>query len=261
MSQNIKLDVTRQFRLYFETVQLCQKSTLEVYDETTSTENTGEVGNAVSTARNSARINTIVTTLMNALEERGKDFSTRGGQYGLKLYQRVIYVFAAFADEMMLDHAWDGRDQWLKNPLEVRLFGTQSAGEELFEDIDNGLAAYELGRSDLATVYLMALNLGFKGRFRGTGSEEKINSYKRRLFALIRDRDPSLEEAGTTFLGTVYQYNQTGGAPRFMPYLRPWVISIAVVVGLYILGSHLIWDLSVTDLDRQVRDLTIQLNP
>mgnify|MGYP003333388127 CR=1 FL=1 len=82
-----------------------------------------------------------------------------------------------------------------------------------------------------------------------------------KLFKLIYDRDASEKEAGKAFLGSVYHYNQTGGAPRLMPYLRPWLISLAVIAGLYIIGSHLIWDASTANLDLQIRDLTKQLSP
>ncbi len=261
MAQNISLDVIRQFRLFYETLRKCQRSALLLLNEGPGDHETDKSENGSGAKIDTSSINQIVNDLINALEERGKDFSTVGGQYGSKLYQRVIYVFAAFADEMMLSEPWNGREQWRKNPLEVRLFGSQSSGEELFHDIDDELAAYEFGRQDLAKVYLMALNLGFQGRFRGTSSGDQIDRYKNKLFKLIYDRDASEKEAGKTFLGSVYRHNQTGGAPRLMPYLRPWLISLAVIAGLYIIGSHLIWDASTANLDLQIRDLTKQLSP
>ena len=62
----------------------------------------------------------------------------------------------------MLANQWNGRDIWLKKPPRVRLFGSQSAGDDIFSDIENGLAGYEIGKRDLARTYLMALNLVLK---------------------------------------------------------------------------------------------------
>jgi len=283
LTNNQTLDVARQFRLFYEVVRGCEtkltqlgaKSDYDVIEttplvrsddlespeasENSQTEATPEGQRRASNAEET--VAKLASELIAELEVRGKDFSLYGGEYGARLYQRVIYVFAAFADEIMLASTWNGREIWLKNPLEVRLFGSQSAGDDIFSDIENGLADYEIGKRDLARTYLMALNLGFKGRYKDTPSEEIINSHKSALFLLITDRDASREEAGKSFLGNVYQYNQTGGAPKLMPYLRPWLVSIASVIVLYVIASHLIWTSEVSDLEAYVQSLITQLSP
>lgn len=283
MTNNQTLDVARQFRLFYEVVRGCEKKLTQLganpdYDviettpfdtsedlespepsENSQTEATPDGQRRASNAEET--VAKLASELIAELEVRGKDFSLYGGEYGARLYQRVIYVFAAFADEVMLANQWNGREVWLKNPLEVRLFGSQSAGDDIFSDIENGLADYEIGKRDLARTYLMALNLGFKGRYKDTPSEEVINSHKSALFLLITDRDASREEAGKSFLGNVYQYNQTGGAPKLMPYLRPWLVSIASVIVLYVIASHLIWTSKVSDLEAYVQSLITQLSP
>ena len=283
MTNNQTLDVARQFRLFYEVVRGCEtkltqlgaKSDYDVIEttplvrsddlespepsENSQTEATPEGQRRTSNAEET--VAKLASELIAELEIRGKDFSLYGGEYGARLYQRVIYVFAAFADEIMLANQWNGREVWLKTPLEVRLFGSQSAGDDIFSDIENGLADYEIGKRDLARTYLMALNLGFKGRYKDTPSEEIINSHKSALFLLITDRDASREEAGKSFLGNVYQYNQTGGAPKLMPYLRPWLVSIASVIVLYVIASHLIWTSKVSDLEAYVQSLITQLSP
>jgi len=283
LTNNQTLDVARQFRLFYEVVRGCETKLTQLgaksdYDdiettplvrsddlespeasENSQTEATPDGQRRASNAEET--VAKLASELIAELEVRGKDFSLYGGEYGARLYQRVIYVFAAFADEIMLASTWNGREIWLKNPLEVRLFGSQSAGDDIFSDIENGLADYEIGKRDLARTYLMALNLGFKGRYKDTPSEEIINSHKSALFLLITDRDASREEAGKSFLGNVYQYNQTGGAPKLMPYLRPWLVSIASVIVLYVIASHLIWTSEVSDLEAYVQSLITQLSP
>ncbi len=283
MTDNQSLDVTRQFRLFYEVVRGCETRLTQLgaksdYDaiKTVPSDTNVDVASSKPSkdlatepipdgqrriSKEEETVAELAGELIAELEVRGKDFSLYGGEYGARLYQRVIYVFAAFADEIMLASKWNGRDIWLKNPLEVRLFGSQSAGDDIFSDIENGLADYEIGKRDLARTYLMALNLGFKGRYKDTPSEEIINSHKSALFLLINDRDASREEAGKSFLGNVYQYNQTGGAPKLMPYLRPWLISIASVVVLYVIASHLIWTSKVSNLEAYVQSLITQLSP
>ncbi|MFL2917562.1 MAG: DotU family type IV/VI secretion system protein [Thalassobaculaceae bacterium] len=252
------LDVIRQFRLFYEAVEQVRQAAFYItLSDIGETEKKEYLVNGEITP---APIDNLLNSLMTSLEERGRDFSTRGGDYGSRLFARVIYVFAAFADDVMLESHWVGRDEWVRAPLEVKLFGSQSAGEEIFNDIDNGLSKYEFGKRDLAKIYLMALNLGFEGKFKGTQSEVDIRRYKVRLFELINDRAPENSEATKSFLGSVYRYNQTGGAPEMMSYLKPWIITISAIGGLYLLGSHLIWEYMIAVLDDQVTATIEQLS-
>lgn len=252
------LDVIRQFRLFYEAVEQVRQAAFYItLSDIGETEKKEYLVNGEITP---APIDNLLNSLMTSLEERGRDFSTRGGDYGSRLFARVIYVFAAFADDVMLESHWVGRDEWVRAPLEVKLFGSQSAGEEIFNDIDNGLSKYEFGKRDLAKIYLMALNLGFEGKYKGTQSEVDIRRYKVRLFELINDRAPENSEATKSFLGSVYRYNQTGGAPEMMSYLKPWIITISAIGGLYLLGSHLIWEYMIAVLDDQVTATIEQLS-
>lgn len=252
------LDVIRQFRLFYEAVEQVRQAAFYItLSDIGKTEKKEYLVNGEITP---APIDNLLNSLITSLEERGRDFSTRGGDYGSRLFARVIYVFAAFADDVMLESHWVGRDEWVRAPLEVKLFGSQSAGEEIFNDIDNGLSKYEFGKRDLAKIYLMALNLGFEGKFKGTQSEVDIRRYKVRLFELINDRAPENSEATKSFLGSVYRYNQTGGAPEMMSYLKPWIITISAIGGLYLLGSHLIWEYMIAVLDDQVTATIEQLS-
>jgi hypothetical protein len=142
------LDVIRQFRLFYEAVEQVRQAAFYItLSDIGETEKKEYLVNGEITP---APIDNLLNSLMTSLEERGRDFSTRGGDYGSRLFARVIYVFAAFADDVMLESHWVGRDEWVRAPLEVKLFGSQSAGEEIFNDIDNGLSKYEFGKRDLA---------------------------------------------------------------------------------------------------------------
>ena len=252
------LDVTRQFRLFYEAVEQVRQATFHITPSHSVESEKKEY--LVNGEISPSPIDNLFNSLITALEERGKDFSTNGGDYGSRLFERVIYVFAAFADDMMLKSKWAGRDEWIRAPLEVKLFGSQSAGEEIFDDIDDGLSKYEFGRRDLARIYLLALNMGFEGRFKGKASEGIITNYKSRLFELINDRTATKSEARKSFLGSVYQYNQTGGAPEMMSYLRPWLLTIGAITLAYLLGAHFIWTHMVSVLNEQVISTIEQLS-
>lgn len=252
------LDVTRQFRLFYEAVEQARQAAfhITVNDSGQSDKNEYLIDGEVIPAP----VDNLVNSLIIALEERGKDFSTRGGEYGSRLFERVIYVFAAFADDAMLKSQWAGREEWIRAPLEVKLFGSQSAGEQIYSDIDDKLSKYEFGKSDLARIYLQALNMGFEGRFRGRASEKIIANYKSRLFELINDRSATNDEANKSFLGSIYQYHQSAGAPEMMSYLKPWLLTIGAITLLYLLGTHLIWIHMISILDDQVISTIEQLS-
>ena len=96
VAQNISLDVIRQFRLFYETLRKCQRSALLLLNEGPGDHETDKSENGSGAKIDTSSINQIVNDLINALEERGKDFSTVGGQYGSKLYQRVIRNYLIF---------------------------------------------------------------------------------------------------------------------------------------------------------------------
>ncbi len=52
--------------------------------------------------------------------------------------REALYLTAAVSDELLLmDADWEGRECWVNYLLEVKLFGTSSAGETIFSKIQN----------------------------------------------------------------------------------------------------------------------------
>src|SRR3954471_535855 len=127
-----------------------------------------------------------------ALLERQSAAAARGGGYGSEIYREAQYVMAAPADETFLYLDWPGRELWRSNLLESRLFGTHRAGEAIFERLDAMLTGRDPIYVDLARVYLLALALGFAGRYRGEAGAGRLEIYRKDLFAFIANRDPEL---------------------------------------------------------------------
>ncbi len=187
--------------------------------------------------------------ILNVLERQEQDAVRQGGDLGLELYKRAQYAMAAFADEVFLNLDWAGREAWRQNLVEAKLFGTHRAGEELFERIDELLRDRDSGHTEIARIYLSVLALGFQGRYRGRpDAEQEIEVIRRRLYRFIFGRDPRVVRgreavAPQAYLGTVER-------PRVeLPHLKPWIWAIALVVLVWAVGQHLIWERTMTEID------------
>lgn len=271
MATAAELDVIGQFRKFYEEVRDARAMAMDLDATDFEPEResgppgagTAEALPGQETARadggGRARINPIIAQLIAALEQQSLDFAGRGGNYGTRIFSRIIYVMAAFADDVMLSFPWPGRDNWVRNPLEARLFGSKTAGETIFHDIDDHLRAYQYGRSDIAKAYLMVLALGFEGRYRERDAAPILSDYRRRLFLIAYDREPSIDTAGEVVQGEVYRHTQQGGMPQRMPYVRPWVVGSIVVLVVYVLLTQIIWEFETSDLGPKIQSVLAAL--
>ena len=81
------------------------------------------------------------------------------------------YAFCAAVDEALLSQSSSLREDWERNPLQLRLFGEHLAGEHFFERLDH-LRAQGAARLPSLEVYHHCLLLGFEGRYRLEGAEK-----------------------------------------------------------------------------------------
>lgn len=109
----------------------------------------------------------------------------------------MVYAFVALLDETLVFSPWPGQAAWQQKPLEMRLFGSRTAGERLPRAIKLLLAGSDPGCRDLANVYLQCLNLGFQGRLRGTGGRALHEKWRRALFAFAWQREADLHQVGS----------------------------------------------------------------
>jgi type VI protein secretion system component VasF len=63
-----------------------------------------------------------------------------GGEAAQIRYRAAEYAMCALADEIALGANWPGRNEWLERLLETERFGSQAAGERLFQLMDAMLA-------------------------------------------------------------------------------------------------------------------------
>ena len=98
-----------------------------------------------------------------------------------EMERELRYIMAAFADETFVQLEWAGREQWRSRSLERQLFDSDVAGERIFRNIDAALTRREAAAEELATVYLAALVLGFRGKYREQADSGAVESYRREL--------------------------------------------------------------------------------
>jgi len=191
--------------------------------------------------------------LAEMLERQQRHAAFVGGDY-VMLFDEARYVMAALADEIFLHSDWPGRFAWNLNLLETRFYGTHVAGEQFFQRIERLVAsALDAGRRELLKVYLMALSLGFQGKFRGTTHRSELERYRRLLYYNIALDLRPLHTDRPMFPGA---YQHLEGEAKLLAPVRRWVYRL---VGLVLIGlglQHVVWKLMLTpDVWKVVRDI------
>ena len=94
------------------------------------------------------------------------DGDARARGYEANDVKLAIYAYAAFLDETVLNSAQALFGEWTRQPLQEEIFGEHMAGENFFRYLQDLLGRPDSqDLSDLLEVYLLCLQLGFRGRY------------------------------------------------------------------------------------------------
>ncbi len=179
--------------------------------------------------------------LLAILEKQVLEARAYGGEYGVAFYKEAQYVMAALADEIFLNTEWDGKEEWMANLLEFKLFGTYNAGDFFFQKLDKILKDRDPAYTEMAAVYFLSLSMGFKGKFRNMDDGGQLEFYRRQLFAFIFKKNSDIMEETRKLFPQPYEHTLTQGTGEKLPYNRIW-IGLMIVLGVVFLGaSHGIW--------------------
>lgn len=74
------------------------------------------------------------------------------------------FALVAFLDETIISSTWAQKDEWLAEPMQIKLFDTFNAGEEFFDNLHQ-LRQRSSVNADVLEVYYLCLALGFKGKY------------------------------------------------------------------------------------------------
>lgn len=154
----------------------------------------------------------------------------------------ACYAMAALADEIfVLELDWSGRDAWLETLLETRLFKSHVAGRQVFATIEQllELPVHDALHVDLAAVFLMVLQLGFQGRYRGTQGAATLRRQRERLYTLLRQHGASI--GGTLAFPQAYRHIDASTTRTRLAPLTPWYVGGGIIVGIYLIVSSGVW--------------------
>lgn len=188
--------------------------------------------------------------LASRLDRQAAVLKQGGNVVQMKLHRHAQYVMAALADELLLlDMKWPGANAWQEELLERRFFGTAEAGRDFFLRLDQLLQSRARNRlmTDLASIYLVVLLLGFKGQFRSRHGTDVLANYKARLLRFIGWSGAG--DDGLMFPESYRHLLSESGEHRLAPLSR-WLNLAAVTLLGYLLLSSLVWLYNIRSFDR-----------
>ena len=185
----------------------------------------------------------ISSHLKSVLEKMALDVHQKGGEYGDILFKEALFVMAAFADEFFLTLPWEGQSYWQDHLLESTFFGTHDAGDVFFKNLDSFLKERDPMGRDLAQVYLMALGLGFQGKYRDTPDQHRLKSYGHQLYLFIYHQE--LPEHTMRLFPENYQLILEEGQLRYTQDIRQWRLGLSALFLFLLMASAVAW-ISVT---------------
>lgn len=187
--------------------------------------------------------------VIRLLEEKSSEFGRHTESFEYQQFRSVLYIMAALADETFLSFDWAGRDDWSENLIEASLFDSHDAGVRFFDILDQLLDQRDSAQRPVAVVYLLALSLGFKGRFYGTDRcEESLGEYRSRLYNFIYGARPARRLEGVPLCPQTGYFNATSEAERF-PSVARWFFLGTLAVLLVIALSHAAWLYGTGEID------------
>ncbi|MDR0753081.1 MAG: DotU family type IV/VI secretion system protein [Holosporaceae bacterium] len=171
--------------------------------------------------------------------------------------REVVYVMAAIADEVFLNIEWQGKEYWEENILEQQHFGTQVAGEKIFNQIDDLMMKKESLSVRKAEVYLRALALGFKGKYRGYEDEQlEIDLYREKLFDFIQRNDKSIFFIGNRLFQKEYTYTIPTIHRKLLPDAAIINYVCAFFVFMFTVISSVVWLFETKDMRLLLTDIS-----
>jgi type VI secretion system protein ImpK len=171
----------------------------------------------------------------------GQGFGLHGRDRGNGAAVDVGYVMAAVADEVLLHGpAWPGQETWSATLLEEALYGSRIAGERIFRAAHDVLAG-QSSRQPVAVSILLALLLGFRGKYHGTDDRGEIAAVEKQLFGVIFHLPYPVQVDFQTLLSQGAPRRLEQASLRALPSVRPWVMAILLLITVYVVLSDALW--------------------
>lgn len=100
-----------------------------------------------------------------------EDMDRRGLESGLQKrdLDEARYAIVAFIDEQLFRAPWQGRQQWMLEPLQLVYFNENTAGEGFFQRLE--ALERDPSRLPVLQIYYLCLALGFQGKYAVRGGD------------------------------------------------------------------------------------------
>ncbi|MGI0115454.1 DotU family type IV/VI secretion system protein [Zooshikella sp. RANM57] len=187
----------------------------------------------------------VQSRLLAQLQQQAEMIQTMGSQAEVRAYRMAQYVMAVLADEiLLLECEWQGKGCWTEFLLETQLFNSATGGEGFYHYLDK-LLSIRLKKPvhhSLAAIFLMALQLGFRGQFRGALGAPVIEQYRQKLGRFLGtgvslNTERLFRQAYQGQLGNVQ-------LAKLRPMLRWWIM-MGAGAATYLIISSVIWLISI----------------
>lgn len=166
------------------------------------------------------------------------DSASEAGQ----LQRKALYVMAALADEILIfELSWPARDAWLAVLLEQSMFDSSNAGSRFFAMAQQLLHDNIRSRLhiDLAAVFLLAMELGFKGSLRARQGQTELAAIRQRLYQFVTASTTG--GAAMHAFAEAYDYPLQGVRDERLAPVSPWrSLGLYGLLG-YVLVSAVVW--------------------
>lgn len=187
--------------------------------------------------------------LLDLFEAQAARISPSLPEHEVRVFEEARYVMIAMADEVFLRLDWAGRLPWSDKPLEAIVFRSRDAGDRFFRRIDDVLAGRSGASSQLLTVYLTALALGFRGRYGPAAGTTEPETYRKRLVEYLSRVDPDVVRGDDEICVEAHQNTLDSAPKKGLPKFARGVIPfVAVLIG-WIVISEIIWLYRTSELD------------
>ncbi len=105
--------------------------------------------------------------------------------------EEACYALVAFIDERVLRSSWPGREDWMKQPLQLLRHRENVAGENFFRRLRALLEAPR--RLPAIQAYALCLALGFRGVYQRSSDAAALAKFQRAAFRRLSAALPPLE--------------------------------------------------------------------
>lgn len=126
-----------------------------------------------------------VALRLDILIERARDHAACAGAPEADV-DDALFAVCAWIDEALLNSGWSDAERWTLRLLQKRYFDTSHAGVVFFERLD----ALDGARADVLDVYLLCLQLGFRGRYGYDGGSGPLDAIRQRALDALSAHAP-----------------------------------------------------------------------